>query len=282
MKRWNAGKFDQDTGRWMGNGVQLPYGFGYTRIEPVKAPGGFARYMAKYMTKGFEHRRPEDKGRRLIRCSQRVAKIKAPRVGVGVALWDAKLASFLALNDLPDVGSLREKVGCRWAWYFRDVIWGTPLNEYRDIEWNDIGGKRVTVFCTRVASRDGEEIPWEWNGPGTVSCANNGVVKHGWFRNWGYRFERRPIEDAGWESDGTRRYVPEGPHVSEWGAERNGLVVRPDLRRTQTPFSIGEIGPLLVQGSFGLTDKIRPRPTRDERRKEKRGAVLRSVVENPF
>ncbi len=268
MKRWNSGKYDHDTGHWMGSGVQLPYGFGYTRIEPVKSPGGFARYMAKYMTKGFAHRRPEDKGRRLIRCSHRVGKIKAPRIGVGAALWDAKLASFLALNGLPDADSLRSKVGKGWAWYFKEIIWGTPLHEYHDIEWDDLGGKRVLVFGTRVAVRDGEEIPYEWNGPGTVTCTQNAVVKRARLKDWEYRYEQRHSENLNWESDGTRRFVPEGPQVSEWGPERNGLVLRPDLCRTVRSSNLALKGGEPLQMSLGLNDTFWPRWTKAERRKE--------------
>jgi hypothetical protein len=282
MKRWNAGKFDHDTGHWMGDGVQLPYGFGYTRIEPVKSPGGFARYMAKYMTKGFAHRRPEDKGRRLIRCSQRVAKIKAPRIGVGVALWDAKLASFLALNELPDADSLRSKVGKGWAWYLKEIIWGTPLHEYHDIEWDDLGGKHVIVFGTRVAYRDGVALPYGWDGSGTVTCRYNSAVKRARFKDWDYVYEQHPSEDLNWESDGTRRFVPEGPQVSEWGPERNRLILRDDLRRAGASSLAEGTGCGLVQVSLGLDDPIRLRATKAERRRELWRKILKSIEENPF
>jgi hypothetical protein len=282
MNRWSSGKFDQDTGRWMGGGVQLPYGFGYTRIEPVKSPGGFARYMAKYMTKSFEHRRPEDKGRRLIRCSRKVAKIKAPRVGVGVSLWDAKLASFLALNGLSDIGALRDKVGSRWGWHFKDIIWGTPLHEYRDIEWDDIGGKHVIVIGPKVAIRDGEEIPFDWNQAGTVTCSNNAIIICGCFKDWTYRYERKRSEDHLWEGDGTRRYVPEGPHVSEWGPERNGLVVRPDLKQKSVLISTAQSHRLFVQSSLKLEDTFRPNATIRERRQTSLTRRAERNADNPF
>jgi ubiquinone/menaquinone biosynthesis C-methylase UbiE len=282
MKRWDSGKFDKEERRWTGKGVQLPYRFGYTRVEPVKNAVGFARYMAKYMTKGFEHRRPEDKGRRLIRCSQRIAKIRAPRVGVGVSLWDAKLASFLALNGLPNAAGLREKVGGRWAWYLRDVIWGTPLHEYHDIEWDDIGGKHVTIPGTRVAVRDGEEIPRVWAGLGTVKFTNNSVVKSACLNGWNYQFERRHSEEIMWESDGTRRFVLEGPQVSEFGPERNGLVVRPGWRFNSIAALGLEFIPDFVQASLALDDSIRFGPTRAEVRKEGWRRMLRSIEENPF
>ena len=282
MKRWNAGKFDKTVGRWTGTGVQLPYGFGYTRIEPVKSPGGFARYMAKYMTKGFEHRRPGDKGRRLIRCSQRVAKIKAPRVGVGVVLWDAKLASFLALNGLPDAGALRNIVGSRWAWQLRDVIWGTPLHEYCDIEWDDIGARHVVVIGPRVAWRDGEEIPYEWNGPGTVTCRNSSIVKHGRLGEWDYRYERRTSEEGLWDADGCRRYVPEGPYVSEWGPLRNGVSLRPDVAWFRIEPNAAKLGLESGQTSLCLDDPIHLVPTKADRRKEMWRRTLEDNERNPF
>jgi hypothetical protein len=282
MARWNAGKFDENTRRWKGGGVQLAYGFGYTRIEPVKSPGGFARYMAKYMTKGFEHRRPEDKGRRLIRCSQRVAKIRAPRVGVGVSLWDAKLASFLSLNSMPDVEALRAKVGSKWAWHLKDVIWGTPLHEYKDIEWDDIGGRRVIVTGARLAIRDGEEIPYEWLGPGTVGCPQNAVIKQGRFKEWDYFYEQRPNEELMWEADGMRRYVHEGPHVNEWGPERNGLILRPDLQQIRFKTRMEASEAKLIQVSLNLDDSILCGPTKSERRMERWRKILLSNAENPF
>ena len=282
MARWNAGKFDEEMRRWTGGGVQLAYGFGYTRIEPVKSPGGFARYMAKYMTKGFEHRRPQDKGRRLIRCSQRVAKIKAPRVGVGVSLWDAKLASFLSLNGLADVDALRGKVGSKWAWHLRDVIWGTPLHEYHGIEWDDIGGRRLVVTGARLAMRDGEEIPREWNGPGTVVCRQNAVIKQGRFREWDYSYERRKSEDLMWEADGMRRYVPDGPQVSELGPERNGLILRPDLHRIRERYLTNVPDSGLFQVSLGLDDPVRSGPTKAELRMERWRNILLANADNPF
>ena len=66
----------------------------------------------------------------------------------------------------------------------------------------------------------------EWHGPGTVTCRQNAIVKHARFKEWDYLHEERRSEEPAWEADGTRRFVPEGPLVSEWGPEKKcGLFV---------------------------------------------------------
>ena len=46
------------------------YGFGLQhRLVPVKTEKGIARYLAKYLTKGFENREKRDKGFRFVRSS---------------------------------------------------------------------------------------------------------------------------------------------------------------------------------------------------------------------
>ena len=226
MSRWSSGTWDDESRSWMGKGLQLPYGFGYTRVEPVKSPGGFARYMAKYMTKGFADRKSEDKGRRLIRCSKGAAAIQPPKVGVARWLWDQKLAAFLAVNKLPDFDALREKAGKRWAWDLKEVIWATPLRSYRTVRWTDLGERQVLVPAVRVAERDGHSFGPEpsdrpadavseinFDGTGSV------ILKHSQLREWAYLREVPSDWDAFRNADGTMRAPARLPELWSGGAE---------------------------------------------------------------
>ena len=117
------------------------YGFGRTELLPVKKTGeALAAYVAKYISKGFAYRQPQDKGMRLYSviggsraCSSRFsfyslkALIWRKKVAMWAASWSAaydavaisgghKPSEPLNYDDLPNF------FGKRWAWRYRDSI----------------------------------------------------------------------------------------------------------------------------------------------------------------
>ena len=115
-----------------------------------------------------------------------------------------------------------------------------------------------------------------------MTCRNSSIVKNGRLGDWEYRYERRTSEEGLWDADGCRRYVPEGPYVSEWGSSGNQLVLRPDAALLRTKAVGTEDDYDVTQGSLCLDDAVVLGPTKSERRKEKWRRVLKSIEENPF
>ena len=250
----------------------MAYGFGYTRVEPVESLFGYARYLGGYLTKGFEFRGAKMKGKRLIRCSGRVAKIKPPRQGLGFWLWDAKLAAFCALNGLSGKEELRAKVGNRWAWDLKGVINDTPLDSYPDVSWVDVGDKLVTVFGWRVAWRAGELLRAEDRmlKGGVFNVIAGKAERRGHLNGWNYRFERRWHVDVGYDAENRPRRVLAGPYCT--GLD-NDLVLREDLRRIEERREIDAriraegLGIIWIQVTMSLDDALSHRPSLAERRK---------------
>lgn len=117
------------------------YGFGRTELLPVKKTGeALAAYVAKYISKGFAYRQPQDKGMRLYSviggsrvCSSRFSFYSPKaiqwrqKVAMWVASWSGVFArvavsgghepvEMLTYDDLPKF------FGSKWAWRYRDQI----------------------------------------------------------------------------------------------------------------------------------------------------------------
>lgn len=117
------------------------YGFGRTELLPIRKTGeALAAYVAKYISKGFAYRQPQDKGMRLYSviggsrvCSSRFSfySLKAfvwrKKVAMWAASWSAGYDAVaisgghtptepLTYDDLPSF------FGKRWAWRYRDAI----------------------------------------------------------------------------------------------------------------------------------------------------------------
>ncbi|PTQ89475.1 rolling circle replication-associated protein [Agitococcus lubricus] len=117
------------------------YGFGRTELLPVKKTGeALAAYVAKYISKGFAYRQPQDKGARLYSviggdrvCSSRFSFYSAKaiewrkKVALWAASWSGSFAAastsggfepvgFLSYEDLPLI------FGKKWAWTYREQI----------------------------------------------------------------------------------------------------------------------------------------------------------------
>lgn len=65
------------------------YGFGRHELVPVKSEKGVAHYLAKYLSKGIEERKPQDKGFRLVRST----------IGKNAAAWKVYTTNFAFLSN---------------------------------------------------------------------------------------------------------------------------------------------------------------------------------------
>lgn len=118
--------------------------FGRIECVPVKASSlAMARYLAKYISKGFAQRLPEDKGKRFVRfvgykhkvvlpdgeggkeacmVSRRKTSVRFAAHNVGSVIRRLRIRAASAFLRVDDVSHLVEKYGKRWAWKLRDVF----------------------------------------------------------------------------------------------------------------------------------------------------------------
>lgn len=123
------------------------YGFGRTELLPVKKTGeALAAYVAKYISKGFAYRQPQDKGMRLYSviggsrvCSSRFSFVSAKttqwrrKVAMWAASWSGSFAAVASSGGYQSVGlltydDLPHIFGKKWAWKYREQILATPLD----------------------------------------------------------------------------------------------------------------------------------------------------------
>lgn len=102
------------------------YKFDASHLLPVLAtPKALAGYVAKYISKGFDNRRPEDKGMRLVGCSKRVAAVCSERFtwadGAG-KVWRDKMATLAGMLGFKSMDDFARVLGPKWAYHIRQVI----------------------------------------------------------------------------------------------------------------------------------------------------------------
>ncbi len=106
------------------------YGFGpRVRIEPLKSVQGGARYLSKYVGKGYFSRSKTMFGKQLVRYGSAYAKLHSAQFSYanGAAAdrrWIMEqLASMYNLYDDPEVGAtFSEKFGRQWAYFTMDAF----------------------------------------------------------------------------------------------------------------------------------------------------------------
>jgi hypothetical protein len=117
------------------------YGFGRTELLPIRKTGeALAAYVAKYISKGFAYRQPQDKGMRLYSviggsraCSSRfsfyspVSCLWRQKVAMWAASWSGVFARVALSGGHQPVDSLTYEdlpsfFGSKWAWRYRDEI----------------------------------------------------------------------------------------------------------------------------------------------------------------
>ena len=122
------------------------YGFGRTELLPVKKTGeALAAYVAKYISKGFACRQPQDKNMRLYSviggsrvCSSRfsfyspMSCLWRQKVAMWAASWSGVFARVAASVghesiDMLTYDDLPQFFGKRWAWEFREQIMAIDL-----------------------------------------------------------------------------------------------------------------------------------------------------------
>jgi hypothetical protein len=134
------------------------YKFDACHLLPIiRTPEAMARYVSDYISKGFENRRPEDKGMRLVGCSKRVSLACSERFswadGAG-SLWRSKLGILAEMLNFESTDDFARKLGPKWAYHLRPVIELLILPHYDNMKLARADGLDL------VSSSDGS--PWPW------------------------------------------------------------------------------------------------------------------------
>ncbi|AXH77777.1 MAG: putative phasyl DNA replicon protein arp [Microviridae sp.] len=108
------------------------YGFGRTELLPIRSnTEAIARYVGKYLGKGFGLRESRDKGVRRVSYSgaARVGTCNLQLLNSGTRLWRSKVAIFAAMvqatypgTRIDSMAELNRVLGPKWAYRHREFI----------------------------------------------------------------------------------------------------------------------------------------------------------------
>jgi hypothetical protein len=102
------------------------YKFDASHLLPIISnPQALAVYVSKYVGKGFQHRRPADKGMRLVGCSRNVSGVCSEHFswadGAG-RVWRSKLGTLGELFGFTCQDDFAKALGSKWAYFIRPAI----------------------------------------------------------------------------------------------------------------------------------------------------------------
>jgi hypothetical protein len=108
------------------------YGFGRTELLPIKNPAAMGKYVGKYIGKHLDVRLFEDKGVRLVQCSQgwKSTSSQFSWNSPGAWCYRQKLRSFAVKRGCGSMADLSRLLGRSWGHTHRDVIALEPLRFY--------------------------------------------------------------------------------------------------------------------------------------------------------
>lgn len=120
------------------------YKFDACHLLPIiSTPQALAVYVSKYISKGFEHRRPEDKGMRLVGSTRRVSHVCNERfswASGGGKLHRLKLGVLAGLLKIDSLDGFADQFGPKWAYHLREVLQDIDLPHYQDMKLAKLDG----------------------------------------------------------------------------------------------------------------------------------------------
>jgi hypothetical protein len=134
------------------------YKFDANHLLPIiKGSKALASYVSKYISKGFQHRRKEDKGMRLVACSRNVSQICSERFcwaeGAGKVLR-SKMKALAEMVNFHTMDDFAKALGPKWAYHIRPALDVLMLPYYASMK-----EARADVWDL-VSTTDG--TPWPW------------------------------------------------------------------------------------------------------------------------
>ena len=134
------------------------YKFDACHLLPIISTAeALAVYVSKYISKGFEFRRPEDKGMRLVGSTRNVSRVCNERfswVGLGGRLWRGKLGILAGMLNTKSLDGFAEMFGPKWAYHLQPAIAIIELPYYENMRLAKLNG-------WDLRTEQGE--PWPFN-----------------------------------------------------------------------------------------------------------------------
>ena len=120
------------------------YKFDACHLLPIISTAqALAFYVSKYISKGFEHRRPEDKGMRLVGSTRNVSRLCNERFSWafgGGKMWRAKLGILAGLLKIRSLDEFAEQFGPEWAYHLNPVMPLVKLPYYENWKLANMDG----------------------------------------------------------------------------------------------------------------------------------------------
>ena len=133
------------------------YKFDACHLLPIISTAqALAVYVSKYISKGFEHRRPEDKGMRLVGSTRNVSRVCNEHfswVGGGGKLWRSKLGILAGLLNIKSLDEFAERFGPKWAYQLQPAIAMIRLPYYEEMKLAKMDG-------WHLVNKPDEAWPW--------------------------------------------------------------------------------------------------------------------------
>lgn len=113
---------------WPDLRFNLPkYGFGRSELLPIRTSvHAVSRYMGGYLGKNLSHRQARDKGMRVMFADQSWVKHSSrfQFLTEGSKEWREKVALFAMILKCGTMKDLKERLGDKWCYRYRDAIMG--------------------------------------------------------------------------------------------------------------------------------------------------------------
>ncbi len=109
----------------------------------ISTAQALAVYVSKYISKGFEHRRPEDKGMRLVGCTRNVSRLGNEHFSWadgGGKLWRSKLGILAGLLNIKSLDEFAEQFGPKWAYHLQPALAVIELPYYENMKLANLNG----------------------------------------------------------------------------------------------------------------------------------------------
>jgi hypothetical protein len=138
------------------------YKFDACHLLPIISTAqALAVYVSKYISKGFEHRRAEDKGMRLVGCTRNVSRLCNEHfswAGGGGRLWRSKVGILAGLLNIKSLDGFAEQYGPKWAYQLQPALALIDLPYYDDMKLARMDG-------WDLRNERGEPWPWPYLAP---------------------------------------------------------------------------------------------------------------------
>lgn len=120
------------------------YKFDACHLLPIISTAeALAAYVSKYISKGFELRRPEDKGMRLVGSTRNVSRVCNERfswAGTGGKLWRSKLGILAGMLNIKSLDGFADIFGPKWTYHLQPAIALVELPYYDDMRLARMNG----------------------------------------------------------------------------------------------------------------------------------------------